>query len=47
MATKEALENAGLTLQKLTQPLYMRLADDKIASKPIEEAVQNCSLSAF
>eukprot|EP01043_Picozoa_sp_COSAG02_P090757 COSAG02_NODE_27568_length_606_cov_2.370809_1_plen_45_part_10 len=25
----------------------MRLADDKIASKPIEEAVQNCSLSAF
>eukprot|EP01043_Picozoa_sp_COSAG02_P045676 COSAG02_NODE_4203_length_5629_cov_3.527667_9_plen_78_part_00 len=47
MATKEALENAGLTLQKLTQPLYMRLADDKIASKPIEEAVQDCSLSAL
>ena len=42
-----ALEQAGLVTAKLSQFLYMRLADDKVASKAIEDAVNDCTLSAL
>eukprot|EP01043_Picozoa_sp_COSAG02_P000099 COSAG02_NODE_2_length_75708_cov_87.013953_2_plen_164_part_00 len=41
------LEEAGLTLEELNQPLYMRLADDKIAANAIKECVRSCSVSAL
>ena len=44
---KASLIKAGLALVKLLQPLYMRLADDNVATKAITEAVQNCLASAL